>query len=131
MERLTAYDIAHGTLKSLAAEIAKEQVKRHKFNGAFHLLVDIWVHVDDHPFAEQFREPDYEIELNGELKWNPLSNPCFLLDFFERQLVTWQKTSALARIITAAEMVAAHRAIYRNCSFDFDFSLRPIFKILA
>lgn len=131
MERKKAYDIAHGTLKSLAAEIAKEQVKRHKFNGAYHLTVGIWVHVEDQPFVDTGREPDCEIELDGELKWNALSSQSYLLDYFERLFVTWPRVSALASMISAAEMVAGHRGRYRSCVFDFDLNLRPIFKILA
>jgi hypothetical protein len=131
MEPKKAYDIAHGTLKKLAAEIAKEQVKRHKFFGRFNLHVELWVHVDYEPFIDHGREADYEIQLDGEVKWNALSNPTYLLDYFESRIVTWPRVAPLASMISMAEKVAGRRGRYKSCAFDFELLLRPTIKILA
>ncbi len=131
MEPKNTYDIVHRTLKGLAAEIAKEQVERHKFFGRFNLYVELWIHVDFEPFIDNGREADYEIQLDGEVKWNALSNPTYLLDYFERKIVTWPRVAALANVISMAEKVAGRRGRFKSCAFDFEFLLRPTIKILT
>jgi hypothetical protein len=131
MEHRTAYRAAESTLKSLVHELAEEQIKRRQFKGTFMLDASFWIHIDDDPFVDLDRMEDHWIVLKGDVNWDALSNPMWLRDFLQRQIVTWPQVSELATKIAAAQMVAGRRRKFNSCAFLHDFSLRPLIKILC
>ena len=68
----------------------------------YHLKVGILVHVEDQPFVDTEREPDYAMGLEGAWKRNALSSPSLLRDFVEYEFFTWSRVSSFASFISAA-----------------------------
>ena len=131
MEHRTAYRAAESTLKSLVHELAEEQIKRRQFKGTFMLDASFWIHIDDDPFVDLDRMEDHWLVLKGDVHWDASSNPMWLRDFLQRQIVTWPQVSELAAKIAAAQRVAGRRRKFNSCAFRYDFSLRPFIKILC
>jgi len=131
MEHRTAYHAAESTLKNLVQELAEQQSKRRQFKGTFMLDASFWIHIDDDPFVDLDRMEDHWLVLSGDVHWDALSNPIWLRDFLQRQIVTWPQVSELATKIAAAQMVAGRRRKFNSCAVRYDFSLRPLIKILC
>ena len=131
MEHRTAYHAAETTLKNLVRELAEQQSKRRQFKGTFVLDASFWIHIDNDPFVDLDRMEDHWLVLNGDVNWDALSNPMWLRDFLQRQIVTWPQVSELATKIAAAQMVAGRRRKFNSCAYVHKFNLRPLIKVLS